>query len=54
MLPCDGDALTDVTRYSKMNNNPETQAWYSPTGFINCPPFHIDRRICRNDTVHFP
>ncbi|KAJ0110905.1 hypothetical protein Patl1_00787 [Pistacia atlantica] len=28
---CDGDVLTDVTRYSEMIINPETQAWCSPS-----------------------
>ncbi|KAI4349801.1 hypothetical protein L6164_010355 [Bauhinia variegata] len=55
--PCDGDVLTDVTRYSEMIINPETPAWCSPTGLGNCPPFHItpdNRKIYRNDTANFP
>ncbi|XP_043724218.1 uncharacterized protein LOC122671180 [Telopea speciosissima] len=55
--PCDGDVLTDVTRYSEMIINPETQAWCSPTSLVNCPPFHItpdDKKIYRNDTANFP
>lgn len=55
--PCDGDVVTDVTRYSEMIINPETPAWCSPTGLGNCPPFHItpdNRKIFRNDTVNFP
>lgn len=55
--PCDGDVLTDVTRYSEMIINPETPAWCSPTGLGNCPPFHItpdNRKIYRNDTSNFP
>ncbi|XP_020213320.1 uncharacterized protein LOC109797629 isoform X1 [Cajanus cajan] len=55
--PCDGDVLTDVTRYSEMIINPETPAWCSPTGLRNCPPFHItpdNRKIYRNDTANFP
>ncbi|KAM7495757.1 hypothetical protein LguiA_020171 [Lonicera macranthoides] len=55
--PCDGDVLTDVTRYSEMIINPETPAWCSPTGLSNCPPFHItpnNTKIHRNDTAHFP
>ncbi|XP_004495865.3 uncharacterized protein [Cicer arietinum] len=55
--PCDGDVLTDVTRYSEMIINPETPAWCSPTGLGNCPPFHItpdDKKIFRNDTANFP
>ncbi|CAJ1932484.1 unnamed protein product [Sphenostylis stenocarpa] len=55
--PCDGDVLTDVTRYSEMIINPETPAWCSPTGLVNCPPFHItpdNKKIYRNDTTNFP
>ncbi|KAK7268121.1 hypothetical protein RIF29_20808 [Crotalaria pallida] len=55
--PCDGDVLTDVTRYSEMIINPETPAWCSPTGLGNCPPYHItpdNRKIYRNDTANFP
>ncbi|OVA16642.1 hypothetical protein BVC80_1543g76 [Macleaya cordata] len=55
--PCDGDVLTDVTRYSEMIINPETPAWCSPNNLINCPPFHIDpnnKKIYRNDTANFP
>ncbi|KAJ4849878.1 hypothetical protein Tsubulata_034680 [Turnera subulata] len=55
--PCDGDVLTDITRYSEMIINPETPAWCSPTGLQNCPPYHItpdNRKIYRNDTANFP
>lgn len=55
--PCDGDVLTDVTRYSEMIINPQTPAWCSPSGLGNCPPFHItpnNTKIYRNDTAHFP
>ncbi|PQQ12051.1 uncharacterized protein Pyn_01521 [Prunus yedoensis var. nudiflora] len=55
--PCNGDVLTDVTRYTEMIINPETPAWCSPTGLGNCPPYHItpdDRKIYRNDTANFP
>lgn len=55
--PCDGDVLTDVTRYSEMIINPQTPAWCSPSGLGNCPPFHItpnNTQIYRNDTAHFP
>ncbi|XP_054781080.1 uncharacterized protein LOC129288494 [Prosopis cineraria] len=54
---CDGDVVTDVTRYSEMIINPETPAWCSPKGLVNCPPYHItpdDRKIYRNDTANFP
>ncbi|KAA8542991.1 hypothetical protein F0562_021514 [Nyssa sinensis] len=55
--PCDGDVLTDVTRYSEMIINPETPAWCSPTNLGGCPPFHItpyNTKIYRNDTANFP
>ncbi|XVE73531.1 hypothetical protein DITRI_Ditri11bG0125900 [Diplodiscus trichospermus] len=55
--PCDGDVLTDVTRYSEMIINPDTPDWCSPTGLINCPPYHItpdNKKIYRNDTANFP
>ncbi|KAM3323636.1 hypothetical protein P3S67_004787 [Capsicum chacoense] len=55
--PCDGDVLTDITRYSEMIINPETAAWCSPTNIGNCPPFHItpnNTKIYRNNTSHFP
>ena len=55
--PCDGDVLTDVTRYSEMIINPKTQAWCSPTSLGNCPPYHItpdNKKIFKNDTAHFP
>ncbi|KAK6803943.1 hypothetical protein RDI58_001727 [Solanum bulbocastanum] len=55
--PCNGDVLTDVTRYSEMIINPETAAWCSPTNIGNCPPFHItpnNTKIYRNNTSHFP
>ncbi|XP_075642732.1 uncharacterized protein LOC142614076 [Castanea sativa] len=55
--PCDGDVLTDVTRYSEMIINPETPAWCSSTSIGNCPPYHItpdNKKISRNDTAQFP
>ncbi|XP_057517768.1 uncharacterized protein LOC130798687 [Amaranthus tricolor] len=55
--PCNGDVLTDVTRYSEMIINPETPAWCSPTNLGACPPYHItpnDTKIHRNDTANFP
>jgi len=36
--PCDGDVLTDVSRYSEMIINPETPAWCSPISLGNRPP----------------
>ncbi|XP_051151940.1 uncharacterized protein LOC127265941 isoform X1 [Andrographis paniculata] len=55
--PCDGDVVSDVTRYSEMIINPDTRAWCSPTNLANCPPYHItpdDKKIFRNDTENFP
>ncbi|XP_034691073.1 uncharacterized protein LOC117918485 [Vitis riparia] len=55
--PCDGDVVTDVTRYSEMIINPATPAWCSPKGLQNCPPYHItpnNTKIHRNDTANFP
>ncbi|KAE8703557.1 two-pore potassium channel 5-like [Hibiscus syriacus] len=54
---CDGDVLTDVTRYSEIIINPDTPVLCSPTALGNCPPYHItpdDRKIYRNDTANFP
>ncbi|GFZ04430.1 hypothetical protein Acr_17g0000020 [Actinidia rufa] len=45
---CDGDVLTDVTRYSEMIINPQIPAWCSPTGLENCPPFHITPNDTKN------
>ncbi|KAK9147147.1 hypothetical protein Sjap_007050 [Stephania japonica] len=55
--PCDGDLLTDITRYNEMIINPETLAWCSPTSLVSCPPYHItpnNAKIYRNDTANFP
>ncbi|XP_023760352.1 uncharacterized protein LOC111908777 [Lactuca sativa] len=55
--PCDGDVLTDITRYSEMIINPETPAWCAPSALGNCPPYHItpnNTKIYRNDTARFP
>ncbi|KAF5743845.1 hypothetical protein HS088_TW08G00433 [Tripterygium wilfordii] len=54
---CDGDVLTDVTRYSEMIINPETPAWCNSASIGNCPPYHItpnNTKIYRNDTANFP
>ncbi|GMH20929.1 hypothetical protein Nepgr_022771 [Nepenthes gracilis] len=54
---CNGDVLTDVTRYSEMIINPETPAWCSPSNLRACPPYHItpnNKKIHRNETAHFP
>lgn len=55
--PCNGDVLTDITRYSEMIINPATEAWCNPKNLINCPPYHItpnNIKIYRNDTANFP
>ncbi|GKV35181.1 hypothetical protein SLEP1_g43484 [Rubroshorea leprosula] len=55
--PCDGDVLTDVTRYSEMIINPATTSWCRPDNLVSCPPYHISSTgeiIYRNDTKHFP
>ncbi|KAL8143964.1 hypothetical protein V2J09_016996 [Rumex salicifolius] len=55
--PCDGDTLTDVTRYSEMIINPETKSWCRPNNLISCPPYHVTALgeiIHRNDTSRFP
>ncbi|KVH94553.1 uncharacterized protein LOC112518317 [Cynara cardunculus var. scolymus] len=55
--PCDGDVLTDITRYSEMIINPEIPAWCGPSALENCPPYHItpnNTKIYRNNTRNFP
>ncbi|GFQ00596.1 12-oxophytodienoate reductase 1 [Phtheirospermum japonicum] len=55
--PCDGDVLTDVTRYSEMIINPSTPSWCRPDNLVSCPPYHTSPTgdtIYRNDTSRFP
>ncbi|XP_065847221.1 uncharacterized protein [Euphorbia lathyris] len=55
--PCDGDALTDVTRYSEMIINPSTTSWCRPDNLVSCPPYHVSPTgeiIYRNETSKFP
>ncbi|KAL3513439.1 hypothetical protein ACH5RR_026156 [Cinchona calisaya] len=55
--PCDGDVITDVTRYSEMIINPATTSWCRPDNLVSCPPYHITSTgdiIHRNDTSRFP
>nr|XP_019066795.1 uncharacterized protein LOC101250654 isoform X2 [Solanum lycopersicum] len=55
--PCDGNVLTDVTRYSEMIINPATTSWCRPDNLVSCPPYHIrpnGEMIYRNDTSRFP
>lgn len=56
-VPCDGDVLTDVTRYSEMIINPATTSWCRADNLVSCPPYHVsptDEIIYRNDTARFP
>ncbi|WRX09533.1 hypothetical protein QQP08_002020 [Theobroma cacao] len=55
--PCDGDVLTDVTRYSEMIINPATTSWCRADNLVFCPPYHISptgKMIYRNETAQFP
>ncbi|PIN11427.1 hypothetical protein CDL12_15966 [Handroanthus impetiginosus] len=55
--PCDGDVLTDVTRYSEMIINPATTNWCRPDKLESCPPYHMSstgEKVHRNDTSRFP
>lgn len=55
--PCDGDVVTDVTRYSEMIINPSTDAWCKPDSLNVCPPYHTfpnGTRVHRNDTANYP
>ncbi|XP_038984924.1 uncharacterized protein LOC103696954 [Phoenix dactylifera] len=55
--PCDGDVTTDVTRYSEMILNPETEAWCKPEAIHECPPYHTfpnGTRVHRTNTASFP
>lgn len=54
---CDGDTLTDVTRYSEMIINPATTSWCRPDNLVSCPPYHVSPTgeiMYRNDTSRFP
>ncbi|KAJ9145970.1 hypothetical protein P3X46_028294 [Hevea brasiliensis] len=55
--PCDGDVVTDVTRYSEMIINPATTSWCRPDNLVSCPPYHVSPSgeiIYRNETSRFP
>ncbi|XP_016581071.2 uncharacterized protein LOC107878562 [Capsicum annuum] len=56
--PCDGDVTTDVTRYSEMIINPDTESWCNPKGNLKlCPPYHTfanGTRVHRTDEARFP
>lgn len=55
--PCDGNVLTDVTRYSEMIINPETTSWCRSDNLVSCPPYHVSptgELIYRNETSRFP
>lgn len=50
--PCNGDVTTDVTRYSEMIINPETDSWCRPKNLDSCPPYHTfgnGTRVHRTD-----
>ncbi|XP_065864544.1 uncharacterized protein [Euphorbia lathyris] len=54
--PCNGDTTTDVTRYSEMILNPETEAWCI-NDMKSCPPYHTfsnGTRVHRTDKDRFP
>ncbi|KAL4199081.1 hypothetical protein AMTRI_Chr03g143090 [Amborella trichopoda] len=54
---CDGDILTDVTRYSEMIINPNVTAWCHADNLNVCPPWHTfanGTRVHRNDTKQYP
>ncbi|KAJ3694464.1 hypothetical protein LUZ60_009944 [Juncus effusus] len=55
--PCDGEVVSDVTRYSEMIINPQTESWCRSDRLYECPPVHRFRNgtvIHRNDTTNFP
>ena len=55
--PCDGDVLTNVTRYIKMIINPATTSRCHADNLVSCPPYHVSRtgeKIYRNETSQFP
>ncbi|EEF33893.1 conserved hypothetical protein [Ricinus communis] len=55
--PCDGDVTTDVTRYSEMIINPETEAWCKPNDLKLCPPYHTfpnGTKVHRTDRDNYP
>ncbi|PON33917.1 Serine/threonine protein kinase [Parasponia andersonii] len=55
--PCDGDTVTDVTRYSEMIINTATTSWCRPNNLVSCPPYHVTvtgEKIYRNETSRFP
>ncbi|KAF6145441.1 hypothetical protein GIB67_032564 [Kingdonia uniflora] len=55
--PCDGDVTSDVTRYSEMIINPNTDSWCRPDSLAECPPYHTlpnGTRIHRTDKKNYP
>ncbi|KAK7318849.1 hypothetical protein RJT34_03556 [Clitoria ternatea] len=55
--PCDGDTISDVTRYSEMIINPNTTSWCNANKLNLCPPYHTfpnGTQVRRNDTANFP
>ena len=56
--PCDGDLLTDVTRYICFAIRPTSHSACTAQSQTHCPPWHTmaatGERIYRNDTERFP
>lgn len=56
--PCDGDILTDVTRYICFVMAPTVEPRCTADAQAACPPYHVlaasGERVYRNDTERFP
>ncbi|GER28462.1 membrane-bound lytic murein transglycosylase F, partial [Striga asiatica] len=55
--PCDGDVVSDVTRYSEMILNPSTPSWCRPNDTRLCPPHHTfpnGTQVGRHEKAQFP
>ncbi|XP_068664603.1 uncharacterized protein [Aristolochia californica] len=55
--PCDGDVLTDVTRYSELIINPAVTPWCRADNLHVCPPYHTfpnGTRVHRTDKANYP
>lgn len=54
---CDGDVTSDVTRYSEMIINPNTEAWCKADNLDSCPPYHTfanGTRVHRTNASYYP
>lgn len=54
---CDGNVTSDVTRYSEMIINPDTEAWCKADKLDCCPPYHTfanGTRVHRTNASHYP